>query len=571
MKKNNQNSVVLRSLIGSVLLSLLILLQSGCVKQYTNQPLPNKSPQTFFWLYPSDTSIALGISKQELRWWGEDPDGYVVGYLLAVSPDLVLIPNPDTLTYTYVTTTDSVLSFPLRAAQQSFLVTVHAVDNTMKYPLRVGAKIKLSPFPYWDINSDGIFNSTDIRLDNLLNSIDVNGAKQRFPTKNSPPTINYVLDDADNSVFAEPPPITFTVASFSWIGHDFDGDETIQSYRISLNDSTFANPLVVSSAVTTITLSVPRGMSDTATTSTVNADVLFGTSPNIRKIGVLTGLRLDANNALYVQAVDVANAASKFLPFPSASGKTWHVTKPRGTFLIVNDYLENPIVQVIRPFYTDSVFSKVGISYDILDIRSGATATRSYGLNVPAKQHLNPALIETYKLFKCVFWYADGTPSLEIARKTLYNYWSLEGGRLIFSSDFVDPNALPDAGHAFRDIAPLDSLGTTPLSVTRFTGFVNPDSSFSQNFPIMVFNNQKRIPIVVYPLYSNAAAQSIYYLPTIGSYPLTSIGVIDDTRHVIFFNIPLYSLLATDPKDSFGNNGGVVGFFKKAFTLFGIQ
>jgi hypothetical protein len=543
---------------------VIILLQSSCVKQYTNQPLPNKPPQTFFWLYPSDTSIASGISKQELRWWGEDPDGYVVGYLLAVTPDLVVIPNPDTLTYSYVTTMDSVISFPLRAAQQTFLVAVHAVDNTMKYPLKIGAKIKLSPFPFWDINSNGIFDSTDIRLDDLLHSMDVNGAKLRFPTKNTPPTISYVPDDADNSVNAEPPPITFTVASFSWIGHDFDGDETVKSYRISLNDSTFANPLVVSSAVTTITLSVPRGQSDTATTSTVNANVLFGTSPNIRKIGVLTGLRLDANNALYVEAVDVANATStKFLSFPS-SGRTWHVTKPKGTFLIIDDYDENALVHPVRSFYTDSIFSKVGIAYDILDIRTGATTTRSYGSNVPAKQHLNPALIETYKLFKCVFWYADGTPSLEAARKTLYNYWSLEGGRLIFSSDFVDPNVLPDAGHAFRDIAPLDSLGSTPLSATKFSGFVNPDSSFSQSFPLFQF--KKTLIAVVYPLYSNAAAQSIYYLPPTSSYPSTSIGVVDDTRHVIFFNIPLHSLLATNP-----NGQGVVEFFRQAFTLFGIQ
>lgn len=552
-----------------MLFSVIILL-SGCVKQYTNEPLPNKSPQTFFWIY-SDTAVATGISKQELRWWGEDPDGYVVGYLLAVTPDLVVIPNPDTLTYSYVTTTDSVIRFPLRTAQQTFLVAVHAIDNTMKYPLSVGAKIKLSPFPYWDVNGDGIFDSPDIRLDNLLNSMDANGAKQRFPTKNTPPTINYVPDDADNTVYAQPPPVTFTVASFSWEGHDFDGDETITGYRISLNDSTFAHPLVVSSKVTTVTLSVPRARSDSASTSSVAADVLFGTSPNLKKLGTLSGMQMDANNILYIQSVDIAGDMSTFLRFPS-SGRTWMVKKPRGKFLIVADYGFGPgDSSLVRTFYTDSVFSKLGVPYDFLDIQVGSTSTRTYGIYAPARQHLNPCLIETYKLYSCVFWYSSGTPNLEIARKTLYNYWSLEGGHLIVSSYFVNPGVIPDAGHAYRDIAPLDSLGSSSIG-TRFSGVLNPDSSLSSDlYPVMGFKARLATGLCVFPMYNNAAARNIYYLPTSTSYPRTSAGVLDGSGHMIFFNIPLHYLSSVYPKDTNDNDQGVVAFFKKAFVLFGIQ
>ena len=86
------------SIAVAAMLGMVLLLQSGCVKQYSNQPVPNKTPLTFFWIY-SDTAVAQGVSKQELRWWGEDQDGYVVGYLLAIVPNLSAIPNPDTLTY----------------------------------------------------------------------------------------------------------------------------------------------------------------------------------------------------------------------------------------------------------------------------------------------------------------------------------------------------------------------------------------------------------------------------------------------------------------------------------------
>ena len=362
-----------------VLAIALIVLHNGCTKEYANQPHVNKQPQTFFWLYPSDTSIAAGVSKQQLHWWGEDQDGFVVGYLLAVVPNLVVVPNPDTLAYTFVTSTDSLIAFPLRQAQQTFLVAVHAVDNTFNYPLLAGSIVRLTPFPYWDQNGNGIFDGTDVRLNTLADAMDPNGAKLRFPTVNTPPTIDYVFDTANDTMYAQPPAQTFTVAGFSWVGHDFDGDETISSYRISLNDSLFSNPFTVPSSVTTITLAVPRSTSDAAISSTVDADVYLGISPNLHKVGTISGLRLDANNSLYVQSVDVAAANSKPIVFPS-KGNSWYVKKPRGNILLVVDDES----QVDENYYTDNVFKQMsGITLDTLNLSDGKM--------IPAGQHVNPS------------------------------------------------------------------------------------------------------------------------------------------------------------------------------------
>lgn len=553
MNTTKRNTILI--CIAALLASFLP--ESGCVKEFPSQLLPNVPPQTFFWLYPSDTTIATGISKQELRWWGEDRDGYVVGYLLAVVPNQLSIPHPDTLTYTFVTTTDSIISFPLRQARQTFLVAIHAVDNTFAYPLPAGSHVRLDPFPYWDKNVDGFFDSSDARLDNLINSMDLSGATQRFPTRNTPPTISYVADASNDTLDAQPPLISFTVAAFSWVGHDFDGDETIASYRLSLNDSTFANPLIVSSNVTTVTLAVPRGRSDSATSMTVDADVLFGTSPALRKLGTLPGLRMDAPNALYVQSVDVAGDRSTFLPFPS-KGRSWYVEKPRGKMLMVIDYVIGGDSAAVRQFYTDSVFTRIGISYDMLNLRAGTM--------VPATQHLNPAFIKTLKLYNCVFWYSDAAPSLALARTSLFDYWnSADGGHLIYSAKYTDPDAIPDAGHAYRDIAPLDSLASAPLAVTKF----DPDSAVatSATYPTMRFKLGRTVAgICIFPLYKNAAAEYIYSFPATSSYPLTYVGVIDGTKRMIFFNIPLDKMGATIP-----DGQGVVGFFQKALIEFGLQ
>jgi hypothetical protein len=561
MNTKNRYNVVLQVFTVSVLTIAVIVLQNGCTEQYTNQPYANTQPQTFLWLYPSDTSIAAGVSRQQLHWWGEDRDGFVNGYLLSIVPDLIVVPHPDTLAYRFVTATDSLIAFPLRKDRQTFLVDVHAVDNTFTYPLPAGSIIRITPFPYWDQNDNGVFDGSDVRLNTLADAMDPNGAKQRFPTINTAPEIDYVFDSANDTMYAQPPAQTFTVAGFSWVGHDFDGDETIASYKISLNDSLFSHPFTIPSSVTTITLAVPRSTSDAATSSIVDADVLWGTSPNLHKAGTISGLHMDANNFLYIQSVDVAGAKSKSIVFPS-KGNRWYVKKPRGNILMVVDY-DGTDLGSVQSFYVDSVFKRInGITTDTLNLADGKM--------IPAGQHVNPALTKTLKLYNCVVWFSDPSPNLDLARKVLFDYWSSsDGGHLIYSAHYADPNAIPDAGHAYRDIAPIDSLGSAPLIKTRFTGIIIPDSSVNaSSYPVMAF---KSIPagagICIFPLYPNAAARTIYSLPATADYPMTSTGVIDDTKRVIFFNIPLDRLAATF---SIGNNG-VLEFFKKAFSEFGLQ
>ena len=48
---------------------------------------------------------------------------------------------------------------------------------------------------------------------------------------------------------------------------------------------------------------------------------------------------------------------------------------------------------------------------------------------------------------------------------------------------------------------------------------------------------------------------------------MTSVGIIDDTKRVIFFNIPLDRMATT----SSNGNSGAIEFFKKAFNEFGMQ
>ncbi len=550
---------------------------SSCVKRHSTQLLPNQSPRTYFWIIP-DTGIATGISKQVLRWWGEDPDGFVTGYIVAIVPNLTTIPNPDTLQYFYTKKTDSLINFPLRQVHQIFLVSIRSIDNTFDVILPEGALIKLYPHCYWDKNNNNIFDADDIELPTLMSALDLKGAKQKFPIKNSPPTLLYVPDEADPMVYAEPPKVTFTVASFSWKGKDIDDDETIVSYRISLNDSAFTSPVTVSSSITTITLAVPRSRSDGATT-VVDADVLIGTSPNLITIGRLSGLRLNDTNKLYVQAIDIAGDRSEILRFPSKN-RTWYVKKPKGKLLVVADYIGGGDSAAVKRYYIDSVFAKIPAlqadGFDYINIRIDTTSTRSLGGMVPALQHINPAFIKTLKLYNCVFWYTDAIPSLPVAQYSLYDYWnSDDGGHLIFTTKFTDPFDNHDPAKAFRDFVPIDTLSDVALKdfsgsvVTRFSGYVAADSSENTDlYPPLLFKQRIATGFCVYPIVKNISARYIYYLPSSNypqEYSTTPVAVMDEKKRAIFITIALERFSATYP-----TGGGVIEFFKKAFRDFDI-
>lgn len=322
------------------------------------QVYANKPPRTFLWLYP-DSTIAQGVSKQRIHWWGEDPDGIVVGYLFAVAKVKPPISGiPDTISWTWTTRNDSSLSFPLLTVRDTFTVFVRSVDNTFGTSLRdltkegfgEGSRIRFIPTPYWDKNNN------DFRaLPTLSMAVDTGAANQWMPLRNQPPRI-------DTTKIVQQPETTFTAATFSWGGTDPDGDETITEYRVALNNPADSTRwITLPGSINLITLHVPRSRSD-GTTGEVTADVYSGnflsfvSRPPIR---ALPGLKLDSLNTFYVQAKDVAGEFSPIVQVPPSGGK-WFVRKPNSHLLVISDYLSGAIgtASDVRNFYR-STFSRV--------------------------------------------------------------------------------------------------------------------------------------------------------------------------------------------------------------------
>jgi len=537
-----------------IVIILLIMSGAGC-KNSTPEAVSNVRPTTYLWLYP-DSTLAQGPSTQHIRWWGNDVDGYVKGFLFAagklIGPSNKL-PSPDTIGYRWRTANDTTVQFPLLTRQDTFQVVVRAVDNTFIQSIPQQAMIRMSPTPYWDQNENGKFDSTDVPLPSLAGAVDKGFASLGLPLLNQPPTVVFAPNPNDPTITMQQPETTFTAATFAWVGSDPDGDNTIAAYDIALNDTSDTTRILTLPPNTKlVTLFVPRARSDVfSTVADVDADVYSGTYATSRRLlGTLSHLRLDTLNTFYVRARDIAGDMSKFkaLPDPAAlPARHWFVRNPHGKLLIVNDFIDNVsgTKAAVQNFYTTIFQTEIApdfpefANFDVLDISSGLTAADKQvnkpGALVPP--FIDPALISTLHLFDVVFWYTDPYPSMGVAQFPLFEYVrdASHTGKVIYSTMFATSN---DPRGALTDFAPLDSVSSVDLSSvtnpqlprpgdTRVlqSSFVYSDSSnLSELFPNLQFNVDptptRSYSLFMRPIYKRSDSRYIYHMQADTRIPL---------------------------------------------------
>jgi hypothetical protein len=466
---------------------------------------------------------------------------------------------------------------------RKFAVVVRAVDNGFA-GLPEQSIVRMLPFPFWDKNDNGVFDGADQRLDNLNRAIDPVGAVQTFPIRNTPPTIALLANPSDPNTPQKLPDTTFTAVTFGFKGSDADGDNTLASYRIALNDTAAsAQWVTVTLRDTILTLVVPRSRSDAAT-SIVSADLYSGKFLGRRLIGQVQNLKLDADNAVYIQVRDVAGEFSPPLKLPGSTDR-WYVKKPRGRLLLVNDYtnFDLPLAQSTYQSALAAVPGGAFTQVDQLDITLGLTPSDKemgkFGRLVP--QFVDPALIQTFLLYDYVVWYTDQVPSLAIAQLSVFSYLQ-NGGRVIFSTMFLNTT---DPRGALRDFAPIDSVNSVDLSPTRplppppVAGdsrlpanlVVYADSSdLRYVYPQLALNVSPTIhSVFMRPIYRRSDARYIYRLQSDARTPQRyfgspNIAVIDGQNSIIFVGLPLHLLNNTVQ----GNPRGISAFFEKALQQF---
>jgi hypothetical protein len=164
----------------------ILLVFCTCRKKPPDQPVPNIPPDTRLFI---EGEIDTTGARQTLCWYGNDPDGEVVGFYWAID---------DTSLKNWIEKNCSTFVF-----------------SSADTPI-------IHIFYVWAVDNEG--------------EADTSPAFLILPVINTPPTVNFV----ENSL---PPDTTFPVASFYWEGHDEDGDETIEGYywRLDTDPDTLGN------------------------------------------------------------------------------------------------------------------------------------------------------------------------------------------------------------------------------------------------------------------------------------------------------------------------------------------
>lgn len=562
-----------------------------CSEEIADSPLANRKPVTFLWLYP-DSTVGVGVSRQHLHWWGEDPDGVIRGFLFGYvsysTPQA-----PDTLRYTWVTKNDTLIRLPLDTLFRYFTVFVRSVDNTFA-GLAEESPVRLTPSPYVDRNDNGVFDAGDEAVPAIVDAMDPAGAALVFPIRNTPPTIALAANPNDPANALRLPDYTYTAVSIGFKGFDDDGDNTLASYRIALNDtSNPANWLTLRLRDTLVSLVVPRARSNAAPEipgAVVAADVYSGKFLGRQFVGELPGLRLDSTNVIFVQVRDVAGEYSQVVRIPSAGQTQWFVKRPRGKVLLLADYTRND-AQTASLIYRTALQQIPHPDFaviDTLNIALGVTITDKQAgrLSRMVPPYIDPTMINTFLLYDYVILYTDEVPSLAVVQSAPFLYLQ-NGGKMLLSAMFSADFTLFNPTAVLREFAPIDSVASVFLGTphpfpspgdNRMYGATRllPDSSIATNiYPgLTVVGASTTIHTFFWrDMYRRTDGRVIYRLEpdSRGRYNAVDpsgqdtlrpkVAIVDGQGKIVIFGLPMHLLTDTQNPSS-----GLTPLFTKMFT-----
>ncbi|MGF1670469.1 MAG: hypothetical protein ACFCU6_08485 [Balneolaceae bacterium] len=350
-----------------------LLFYSGCETNLDGQLKENIPPRTFLTVDEINLEDENRLSSQiNISWWGDDPDGFVVGFEVAVD-------DSSEANWLFTTRTDSTFLLPITPGQDfdDVLFCVRAIDNE-------GAK-------------------------------DPDPACVVFPIKNSPPFVQFLANET-------PPDTTFTIVSFGWQIGDPDGLQNLLKTEIALNDTTDEN---------WIELPLPEGNDDRQFITLVikdedsemaSADIFLGRGFRSSDL-VIEGISINGENQLFLRATDQALAVSEI------ESVEWFVKKQTSKILVLND-VGGITSQSALAFHLDAI-QQAGLSVDVWYITDGtAGGGQKVRLSNAFPSVINPTLRKTLAQWNYIYWLSnDIDRNLTFAQDILADFFE-DGGEL---------------------------------------------------------------------------------------------------------------------------------------------
>ncbi len=184
----------------------LVIFLGSCLKPPVSSPVENIPPETYCFIAHVDT-VDTVPAKVTLYWYGNDPDGEVVGY--------------------YYTLDDKDTNFTTKTSE-TFIFRVEAGDT-----------YAVHKFEVWAVDNE--------------DAVDPSPARVVIPVRNTPPTAFFIQDKL-------PPDTTLLAATFYFGATDLDGDQNILGflYRLDVEPETLYHFIPKDSACVFLT-NLPPG------------------------------------------------------------------------------------------------------------------------------------------------------------------------------------------------------------------------------------------------------------------------------------------------------------------------
>lgn len=336
----------------------------SCKDSIQGNPVENMPPQTYTVVDTIIRSGDLRLKTQiDISWWGDDPDGYVVGYEISF----------DKQNWTYTTSSDSSFLFEIPGGIDTFDFSfyVRSIDNA-------GGK-------------------------------DLSPARLIYPVKNSPPSIKFIYATTNP---VRKPEKTFPAIKFNWQASDPDGFENIGYYELYIND-TNRSPVIIDPVYSSALFIADK---DSFSNDLLSCKLLLGSSLTEHDQRIW-GLKLNDSNVFYIRAVDIVGEKSLF-----AGSYKLFVRKPESNILLVNAYDKS--ISTNEQFYQTHL-NNIGISnFQITRIKEVNPETNTYTELAP--DNITQSYIFDF-FDAIIWFGKDVAYSLSLAQRSLGDFLAGDG------------------------------------------------------------------------------------------------------------------------------------------------
>lgn len=342
----SEQNAIKRPFVLIASLILLLILSYACEdSSITGSYNQNQAPTTYLTINEVNRSGSDRLSSQiHVSWWGDDPDGYIVGYEYAFNADT----NSGSWKFTKLKDSTFVLPIPIGVDTADVIFRIRAIDN-----------------------------------DSLR---DPSAAHVIFPIKNSVPEIQYVGTEI-------PSDTTYSVFNFGWQLSDVDGFANINRIEVELNNS--GNWQSISTDEKFMVVDIENDQSSTA-----SGAVYFGL--NFRSAGFqLDGFLVEQDNQMIIRAIDNAGAIS----VPDTV--RWFIKRKQSRILLLHDYATISANDVLN-LHKTALESAGLTNFDLITVTDGQLLAGSkIALSEALPRVIDPTLVKMIAKWDFIYFFSS--------------------------------------------------------------------------------------------------------------------------------------------------------------------